>query len=171
MDEVFPQAFPHPADPAVVTVVYALVGVVVPELADVAVVTGGRFAALDAHFSRPLRIAAEHAEHVLRLSPRQDVVLGVVVAQAAGIPALAGEALQLDVAPVVLAPENAVGCEVVALDLVGADPSFVRIRHVGRPNVTLRQDELLRCGGLAEDALPELERVERSDQRRLFGRA
>ena len=169
MEEILAETLAYSAYPAVVTVVYALVRVVVPEFADIAVITSGRLAALDAHLPCSLGIAAEHTEHVLRLPPRQDVVFGVVVAETTGIPPLTGETLHLDVAPVVLATKNATGREVMALGFVGAHPSRLRDRGEGRPNVVLCQDKLLCRRGVAEHALPELERVQGAGQSWLFG--
>ena len=102
MEKVFAQTFTNTANAAVVTVIDALVRVVVPQLADVAIVAGSRLAALGAYIAGTLRMTAEHAQHVLGIAARQRVLFRIVVAQPAGIPALACEALQLHVPAVVL---------------------------------------------------------------------
>lgn len=149
VEEILAQALTDSAQAALGAVVDGLVRVVVPELADVAVVVGGRTAAPDARVRGALGAAAEHAEHVLRLLPRQDVVLDGVVAETARVPPLAAGALQLDVAPVVLASEGPfVGFRAIR-PLVCRDP-FRRTfgkraaRRIGGLEIILRQREVER---------------------------
>jgi hypothetical protein len=106
VEKILAQPLANPAQSAVGAVVDGLVGVVVPELADAAVVVGRRLAALGARIRGLLRTSAEHAEHVLGLAAGKDMVFNAVVAVAARVPPLARGALQLDVAAVVLAPET-----------------------------------------------------------------
>lgn len=73
MEKVFARALADAADAAVVAVVDRLFRVVVPELAHVAVIGGGFFAAVSAVVGGGLGGSAEHAEHVSCLSPLQVV--------------------------------------------------------------------------------------------------
>lgn len=87
--------------------VYGLVRVIVPELADTAVVLCCRATATDARVRDLLGTATEHTKHVLRLVARKDVIFGFVMAEATGVPALAGSTLHLDIAAVVFAAKVA----------------------------------------------------------------
>jgi hypothetical protein len=89
MEKVATQTLADATQPAVGTVVDGLVGVVVPQLANAAVVVGRRLPALGARVRRLLRAPAQHAKHVLSLLPREGVVLDGVVAVAARVPPLA----------------------------------------------------------------------------------
>jgi hypothetical protein len=107
--KVLAQPFTQPTKPTVIAVIDALVAVVVPQLALVAVVPRSILAALHARLSGGLRRLAQHAEHVLRLLAVQVVgegqVVGGIVAVSAGVPLSAVEALNLDVAFVVHAAQ------------------------------------------------------------------
>lgn len=117
MNVVFPEPFAPPADAAVVTVVDLLTAVVVPQLADVAVVACSLGAALHAVLGSLLRGAACHAKHVLRLLALQIVVLDGIVTVAAGIPSPTVIALHLHVPFIVLAAQRRLVVEHVAIVL------------------------------------------------------
>lgn len=101
VEEILAEAFAQPADPAVVAVVDAFVGVIVPELAHGTVVECCILAAHPAGLRNGLGRAAQHAEHVACFPAGEDVVFCFVVADSAGIPAFAVAALEFNVALVV----------------------------------------------------------------------
>jgi hypothetical protein len=151
VEKVLAQPLSHPAQAAVGTVVDGLVRIVVPELADPAVVVGRRLRALGAGIRRLLRTPAEHTEHVLGLLARQDMVLDCVVAVPARVPPLARGALQLDVSAVVLAAEVSFLFFFLLLDC----PPFHPVRaplvwRKGRPEVLLGQRQIEPAGSVAE---------------------
>jgi len=105
MDKILPNTFPPSADPTVFAVIYSVRTIAVPKLTYIAVVPSRKLVAILAILARRLRGIADHAEHVLRLLAVQRVVFHIVVAVSACIPLPTVEALDLDVALVVLAAE------------------------------------------------------------------
>ncbi len=91
--EVFPEALADPTDATVIAMVYALVGIVIPQLADAAVVASGRLSTLDAYVSSSLGVAANHAQHISGFPPGEHMVLRLIVAKPAGVPFLARKTL------------------------------------------------------------------------------
>jgi hypothetical protein len=134
MEEVLTKPLANPAQSAVGAVIYGLVRIIVPELANAAVVVGGRLSALDACIRRPLSTTAQHAQHVLGLLAREDMVLHGIVAKPACVPPFAGGALQLNIAAVVLASEapHPVFLRLLLLLLEMIPFPFVSRRPVGR---------------------------------------
>ena len=106
MVEVFAQTRASPADAAIWAVVDALLAVVIPKLANIAVVTCGWGLAIDAVVSRLLRRSASHAEHVLGQLPVQIVVFYCIMTVSASVPVQAVETLHLYIPLVVLAPKR-----------------------------------------------------------------
>jgi hypothetical protein len=70
MVEILPNAHTDSAYAAVVTVIYVLLRVVVPELADVAIIASRGFTTFLAGVRRFLDGPAEHAQHMLSVLPR-----------------------------------------------------------------------------------------------------
>ena len=101
VEEVLVQPVPNPANTTVVTVIYGLVHVVTPQSADVAIVLSRTLATVHTGIGCLLRITTQHAQHVFGHLPGQYVLLGLIMAQPAGVPFLAGRTLELDIAPVV----------------------------------------------------------------------
>ena len=93
VEEILAETLAQSADTAVVAMIDALVRVIVPELADGAVVECCVLAAHSAGLRDGLGGAAEHAKHVSGFSSGEDVVFCFVVADSAGVPAFAVAAL------------------------------------------------------------------------------
>lgn len=106
MRVVFPKTLTPPADTAVRTVVDLLPAVVVPQLADVAVVARRLCATLVAGFCCLLRRPTDHAKHVLCPLPVQCMVFHFVVTVTAGVPVPTLVALDFDIALVVLTAQH-----------------------------------------------------------------
>ena len=106
MKEVLAQALTHTTDPSIVAMVYALLRVIIPQLAYIAVVPCPSLAAHGALFRGRLRATTQHAEHVLRFSAIQHVVLDRVVAESTCVPAIARRTLQLDIPLVMRATQS-----------------------------------------------------------------
>jgi hypothetical protein len=104
--EVFAQTFSSSADTTVWAVVDFLLAVVVPELADITIVTRSFGLTVLADISCWLGSAACHAQHILCHLPVQVVVFDSVVTVPTRVPAAAFEALDFDIALVVLATKN-----------------------------------------------------------------
>lgn len=104
--EIFTQAFSSSADATVWAVVDLLLAIVVPELANVTVVTCGLSLTVLADIGCWLRGAARHAQHVLCHLPVQVVVFSGIVAVPTRVPAATLKALYFDIALVVLATKN-----------------------------------------------------------------
>jgi hypothetical protein len=83
MKVISSKSLTDPADPTVVAVIDMFLGVVVPELAYVAIVDRHPSLAGGAVLGSFLDSLAVHAEHRLGLAPDNDVVAGVVVAEPA----------------------------------------------------------------------------------------
>lgn len=103
---ILPEALTPPANAAVGAVIDLLIAVVVPKLAQFAVVTRRLGPALRAVFSSLLRRPTHHAKHVLRLDPVQIVVFDRIMTVPASVPPPTLEALHLDIALVVLTSER-----------------------------------------------------------------
>lgn len=104
MNKILPQTFSTPADTAVGTMIYAPCAIIVPKLANVAVMPCRSDLAMSAKFRRGLRRRAEHAQHSPRLSAVQVVIFSLVMAMTARVPPVAIKALDLHVSLVMLAP-------------------------------------------------------------------
>jgi hypothetical protein len=137
MHEILPQTFASSADSAVRTVVNWLCAVVVPQLANVAVIATALCQAIAAALCRLLWRPTHHTKHVLCAPPVQLMVLSSVVAMSASVPTAAVIALHLDVALVMLAPELGfhVGSIVVSCCLV----CRIVLRSVRRGGVSRTQ--------------------------------
>jgi hypothetical protein len=102
MEKIFPKSLANSANPTIVAMINTFLAVVVPQLADIAIVVSCIFPALMATLGCRLGISTEHAEHVLRISANQRMLLDFVVAEPARVPFLASEALKLDVSFIML---------------------------------------------------------------------
>lgn len=100
------QACASPAYAAINAMVYFLVAVVIPQLADLAVVARSLHPTMYTILASLLRGSTAHAKHILRLRSIQIMVLDSVVTVATGVPPATGEALHLDIALVVLASKR-----------------------------------------------------------------
>jgi hypothetical protein len=109
VEEVLPQPFAESTDTAVITVIDRLVRVVVPQFADVTIVMCRWYLALLTHLANRLWGIAEHAEHVFRFSPRESMVLCLIMAEPTCIPSLTSAALQLDIPHVMNAAKRPLG--------------------------------------------------------------
>jgi len=85
--------------------IYPIRAIPIPKLTYIAVIPRRKLVAVLAVLARRLRGIANHAQHILRLLAVQRVVFHVVVTVSTCIPFPAVEALDLDVALVVLAAE------------------------------------------------------------------
>ena len=106
MLEIFPQPLALPADAAVGTVIDALRAIIVPQLADVAIIPRRKLATISTLACRGLGRLTEHAKHVARFWSIQRMIFNSIMAKATGIPAATVMTLHFDVALVVLAPKN-----------------------------------------------------------------
>lgn len=106
MGVVFPETCTTSADTAIWTVVDLFPCIVVPELADVAVVARRLHATFLTRVSCLLRCSARHAKHVLCCFPVQCMVLNFIMAVPARVPVSTLVALDLDIALVVLAAQD-----------------------------------------------------------------
>lgn len=94
-----------------------------------------------------------------------------IMAEAAGIPLVAGGTLQLDITLVMLTPKR--GTQVVRrrrrLRRSGA-PGTLGLAdwRIGRGDIALGQEELIRSRRVAKLAVPELERIQRPRRRRML---
>lgn len=95
MVKVFPKALTDPTDSAIITVIDAFLAVIVPELADSAVVPCSTLTTLYTMFRGGLGGAAEHTKHILRFFSIKGVVLHFIMAKSASVPPFAGRTLQL----------------------------------------------------------------------------
>lgn len=118
MRVVSAQARTPSANAAVWAMVDLLPRVIVPELADAAVVARRLYAALGARVGCRLRGATGHAQHVLRRLAVQGVVLDVIVAVSTRVPTATVVALHLDIAPVVLTAQHELIAMLVLVVLV-----------------------------------------------------
>lgn len=110
VEEILAKTYTSSADTAVIAVVNILERVIIPELANVAVIARRRHSAVDADVRCALGAGAQHAQHVLGGLPDEGVVLGRIVTEPARVPFVAGRALRLHVSPVVLAAQDSRGC-------------------------------------------------------------
>jgi hypothetical protein len=104
--EVFAQSFSPSADSTVWAVVDLLFAVVVPELADITIVTCSFGFTVLADIGCWLRRAACHTQHVLCHLPVEVMVFDCIMTVSARVPSATFKALHLDVALVMLATEN-----------------------------------------------------------------
>jgi len=108
--KVLPQAFAKTTDPTVIAVIDTLVAVVIPELADRAVVICCPFQTVRANFCSGLWRSTELAEHVpCHLAAKgmwEGKIAGLIVTVSAGEPVVAVETLYLDVSKVVHAAQS-----------------------------------------------------------------
>jgi hypothetical protein len=117
--KILSEAFTSPADAAVGAVVDLLGAVIVPQLADVAVVASSFCLAVAAVTSRLLWSLAHHAEHVLRTPPIQLMILNGIVTVPASVPSTAFKTLHLHIPLVMLAAENGLPiCSLLVLFLL-----------------------------------------------------
>ena len=116
--EVFAQSFSSATDAAVWAVIDLLLAVVVPELADVTIVTCSFGLTVLADIGCWLRRTASHAQHVLCHLPVQVVVFDGIVTVPTRVPAATFEALYFDVALIVLTTQNEFSFSTVLLFVV-----------------------------------------------------
>lgn len=79
VEEVPVQPVSNPADATFIAMIDGLVYIVAPQLADAAIVPSCALVAIDTGIGHLLRVAAEHAEHVLGEPPRQGVLFYFVM--------------------------------------------------------------------------------------------
>lgn len=103
VEKVLAQTLADAADAAIVAMINILLAIIVPELADTAVVLRGLFTTRFAPLRGRLSMPAQHAEHVLRFLPNKMMILDFIVAEPAGVPFLASITLQLHISLVVFA--------------------------------------------------------------------
>ena|SRR5690242_1773726 len=118
MRVVFTEAYAASANTTIRAVVDLLSRVVVPELADVAIIACRLYTTLNAGIRGLLWSATGHTEHVLRGLAVQRVVFDFVVAVSARVPVPAIIALDLDIALVVLTPQNKLLFDLILLIFV-----------------------------------------------------
>lgn len=105
MKVVSSESLPDSADPTVVAVIDMFLGVVVPELAGVAVVDRHPRLAGGAVLGSLLNGLAMHTEHHLGLAPDNGMITGIVVAEPAVEPPPAAVCLQLAPSAIMLASQ------------------------------------------------------------------
>jgi hypothetical protein len=93
MEVILAKSLPAATDSAVIAVVNRFFPVIVPELADRAVIASSNRTAGFAPLAGRLRGLAQHTEHKLGFSPFQGMVLDGVMAEPASIPSLASKTL------------------------------------------------------------------------------
>lgn len=111
VESVDPNPLANAAYATVGTVEYTLLLVVAPQFTDRAVIAGYSLPALATELARLLWVLAQKTQHVLCLGARQLVVLLLVVTEATGEEAIAGNTMDLAVAYIVLAPQSALRIE------------------------------------------------------------
>src|SRR5688500_12286995 len=84
--EVLAQPFTSSAYTAVWTMVYLLLAIIIPKLADITIVTCCRCLADIAMMRSLLRCSACHAQHILCAFSVEIVIFNRIVAMSAGIP-------------------------------------------------------------------------------------
>src|SRR2546421_10250740 len=101
MEKVFPQTLSESADATIIAVVNRLLWIIIPKLANGAVVASSLISARVASLRCSLRSVAQHAQHVFGLCSWKWMVFHVIVTKSASIPTPARAALHFDVAFVV----------------------------------------------------------------------
>lgn len=79
MEEIFAQTSTFPADATIIAVIYALIGIIVPKLADIAIVPGCSFPTTNAELTGPLCTSTDHAEHIFGCFAIQNVVFDLIM--------------------------------------------------------------------------------------------
>jgi hypothetical protein len=102
VEVVLAKSLPAATDSAVIAVINRLFPVIVPQLADRAVIASSDCTAGLAPLVGWLRRLAQHTEHKLGFPPFQGMILDGVMAEPASIPSLASETLELHVPSVML---------------------------------------------------------------------
>jgi hypothetical protein len=69
MEEIFPKTSAFSTDTTILAMINALIGIVVPKLADVAVIPGCSFTTTNAKLASTLCTPANHAKHVFSCFP------------------------------------------------------------------------------------------------------
>lgn len=142
--EVLAQTFPSSTNATVWAMVDFLFTVVVPQLANVAIVACSLRLAVFAGIARLLGRATRHAQHVLCHLSVQIVVLDGIVAMSTRVPTATLEALHLDIALVVLAAKDKLSLGNIVLVFLGLLCAvLVVLRSVGRAGVPFAQ--VVRC--------------------------
>ena len=142
MVEVFTQTFTSPANATIRTMVDFLFAVVVPQFADVTVVTSSFCLAIAAVISCLLRCSAYHAEHVLCPLSVEIVFFYSIMAMPTCVPMLAFVALHLYIALVMLATEGEFSFDmVVVLILAMVCAAMLRLGPMCRIGVAGSQTE------------------------------
>ena len=103
MEEILAEPLADSANSTIITVVYAFLAVIIPKLADIAVVLGSLLVTMSAIPCRRLSMSAKHAKHILSVSTNERMIFNGVMAEPASIPFLASVALQLDISMIMLA--------------------------------------------------------------------
>ena len=103
VEEVLAKSLANSTNSTIVTVIYALFTVIVPKLANIAVVLSSLLIALSAILCRRLSMAAQHTQHVLRVPANESMVLDCIMAKPTCVPFFTSTTLQLDIPVVVLA--------------------------------------------------------------------
>ena len=93
MKEILPETLSDTTNTTIVAMIDALVRIIVPKLANIAVIPSTSLPTHSACFRCRLRTATEHTEHILRFLTVQHVVLYSVMTEAAGVPSMACGAL------------------------------------------------------------------------------
>lgn len=93
VEEILPQALPDAANPTIVAVIYALLGIIVPKLAKIAIILCGLLAAFSTPLCSRLSMSTKHAKHILCLVPNEMMALDLIVTESACVPLLACIAL------------------------------------------------------------------------------
>jgi hypothetical protein len=106
MHEVLPNALPASANSTVRAMVDALTPIIIPKLANIAIIPCAPFTALFAPLSCSLRRKAQHTKHIFCSSSVQ-VMIGLIsiVTMPARIPFFAIITLDLDIPFIMLAPK------------------------------------------------------------------
>lgn len=106
VEEVLAKSLANSTNSTVVTVIYALLTVIVPKLANIAVVLSSLLVAVSAILCCRLSMAAQHTQHVLRIPANERMVLDCIMAKPTRVPFFTSIALQLDIPLIVLAAQD-----------------------------------------------------------------
>jgi hypothetical protein len=90
MEEILSKASAFPANATIIAVVNALIWIIIPQLAHVAIVPGSPLATSNAQLASSLCTSTDHTEHVFGSFPVQDVIFNLIMAQSTGVPSITG---------------------------------------------------------------------------------
>ena len=106
MEEVLSKTSAFPTDATIIAMIDALIRVVIPQLANVAVIPSGSFTTPYTEFSSSLSTTTNHAEHILGVLTNKNMIFCFIMAQPTSIPSVAGGTLKFDISFIVFTAQR-----------------------------------------------------------------